>query len=366
MWLSSQITIFLSYSDPGAKMVFGEDIFDWFTFAFRALPAIIFFSSAVNVVYYLGIVQKAISGMSWLMYITVGISGAESVSAVVNILLGQTEAALVIRPYLINMSQSEITTVMTVSFATISSSVLTLLESYGVSSRELLAASVMSAPAAVAVSKIILPETELGLSPSEERNSLLNETEPINFLDATITGAVKSIQVVANIAVVLITFTGAVEFANNCLGYLGERVGLVEDDKLSFARLCGWVFYPMSWMLGVSGKDCFQMGELIGYRMFASELVAFKEMMCMHESNTFGDHSFHVATYALCGFSSLGAIGIQIGSLMPLAPARRKDIITVAFRAMLAGNIACFMTACVAGILTDEIVIEEFDIECSD
>jgi len=370
MWPTTLISDFLNYSDPGAKMVFGDEIFDYFTFAFRIMPTIIFFSAAVNVLYYLGVLQIFISGISWLMHVTLGTSAPESFSSAGSIFLGQTESALLIRPYLNTMSQSEINTVMTSGFATISSSVLMLYIKDGIQPHHLLTASVMSAPAAIAVAKIICPETEEKASSHEQtyldqKEEVIDEIEASNFLDAISNGALQSIYLVANICVLLIAFMGAIEFANNCIGYLGERVGLVEDDKLSFTKLCGWLFYPMSWLMGVPDEDCFRIGELLGYKIFTSELVAYKKMICMYQDNSIGERSAYIATYALSGFSSIGAIGIQLGGLLPLAPDRKQDILRLAFRAMLAGNIACFMTACVAGILVDKEPIQDYsDMDC--
>jgi CNT family concentrative nucleoside transporter len=317
----------------------------------------------VNVLYYLGILQVLISGISCLMHRTLGTSATESSAVIGSIFLGQTEATLIVGQYLNDMTLSEINSVMTSGFATISGSVLMLYITYGIKSKNLIAASVMSAPAAIAVSKIICPKLE---ESDSEQKGVEDENKASSLLDAIVNGALKTIKIVTNICVLLIAFIGAIRFADSCIGYLGERVGFVEDDKLSFTKLCGWILYPISWLMGAPGKDCFYIGELLGHKIFTNELVAYKEMICMYQDERIGDRSVYIATYALCGFSSFGAIGTQIASLLPLAPNRKDDIIRLGFKAMIAGNITCFITACVAGIfMYQEPIQDSFNLECS-
>jgi len=357
--------MFVNYSNLQTEVTFGDDVFDYITFAFRIIPTIIFFSATVNVLYYLGILQLFISGVSWLMDLTLGTSAAESSAAIGSIFLGQTEAVLIVGPLLNTMTRSEISTVMTSGFATISGSVLMLYVSYGIKSQNLIAASVMSAPAAIAISKIMYPKSEE--ESDVEQSEVEDENKPSSLLDAIINGALKTINIVTNMCVLLIAFMGALRFANSFIGYLGERVGLVEDGKLSFTKLCGWILYPISWLMGAPGKDCFLMGELLGHKIFTNELVAYKEMICLYQNEKIGDRSVYIATYALSGFSSIGAIGTQIASLLPLAPNRKDEVIRLAFKAMIAGNIVCFITACVAGILMDQKPMQDsFNLECPD
>jgi len=358
------ITSFISYSNLGNEMV-GDEMFSYEDFAFRVIPTVIFFSATVSLLYYLGILQRVIGGVSWFMNLTLGTSAAESFASFANIFIGQTEAAILIAPFLKTMTYSEINTVMTSGFATISGSALMLYAIYGIQSQWLLAAGVMSAPAAIAIAKIVYPETEeIAAAPEQGEN----EDKSRSLLDAITRGALRTIMIVANILVLLIAFIGAINFANSCIGYLGERVGLVEDAKISFIKLCGWILYPLCWLMGVPGEDCFIVGELLGYKIFASELVAYKEMICSYqEEEGIGDRAVYIATFALSGFSSLAAIGIQIGTLLHLAPEKNQEVISIAFRAMISGNLACFMTACVAGILTNGVPVQDsMALNCSD
>jgi len=328
------------------------------------IPTVIFFSATVSVLHYLGILQKLLKAVSWFMTLTLGTSAAESFASFASIFIGQTEAAILIAPFLKTMTYSEINTIMTTGFATISGSVLMLYATYGIQSQYLLAAGAMSAPAAIAIAKIVYPETE-EISAVPEQGEV--EDKPRSVLDAITRGALRTIMVIANILVLLIAFIGAVNFANSCIGYLGERVGLVEDSKISFIKLCGWILYPLCWLMGVPGEDCFIVGELIGYKIFTSELIAYKEMICSYQDEGIGERSFYIGTYALSGFSSFAAIGIQIGTLLHLAPEKNQEVISIAFRAMISGNLACFMTACVAGILTSEVPVQDsFGLNCSE
>jgi len=358
------ITSFINHANLGNQMVSEDDIFSYEDFAFRVIPTVIFFSATVSVLYYLGILQKVIGGVSWFMTLTLGTSAAESFASFANIFIGQTEAAILIAPFLKTMTYSEINTVMTSGFATISGSALMLYATYGIESRYLLASGVMSTPAAIAIAKIVCPETE-EIAAAPEQGEAGDKSR--SLLDAIIKGALRTIMIVANILVLLIAFLGAINFANGCIGYLGERVGLVEDSKISFIKLCGWILYPLCWLMGVPGEDCFIVGELLGYKIFASELVAYKEMICSYQDEGIGERAVYIATYALSGFSSLAAIGIQIGTLLHLAPEKNQEVISIAFRAMISGNLACFMTACVAGILTREVPVQDtMALNCSE
>jgi len=353
-WLSDQVTEFLNYSNVGAEFVFGGDIFNFYTFAFYVLPTVTWFSAAVYFMYHAGIIQFFISGIAFVMQATLGTSASESLSAAGNIFVGQTEAPLLVRPYLDRMTESEINAVMTGGFATIAGGVLGLFISFGVDAHHLMAASFMSAPAALAVAKIVLPELNESETAAGKNWKVTPEMIETNgLLDALTQGTLISITLVANICALLITFLGLIDFANNVIGYLGERIGFVGDSALGYTKICGYLFYPLSWFMGVPADDCLLMGELLGYKIFINELVAYTEMGCMYSNGEIGSRCAFMATYALCGFSNFGSIGVQIGGLSPLAPNNKDKLLKVALRAMIAGNIACFMTACIAGILID-------------
>jgi len=349
-WLSDQVTRYLSYSDVGAEFVFGPD----FTFAFRVLPTITWFSAGVYLMYHLGVIQFFINGITYCMQATLGTSASESLSAAGNIFVGQTEAPLLVRPYLNRMTASEVNAVMTGGFATIAGGVLGLFISFGIDAHHLLAASFMSAPAALAVAKIVLPELEDSETAVGKKVIITPEMlETHGILDSITKGTLMSITLVANIAALLITFLGLIDFADNIIGFLGERIGFVEGSRLGFTKICGYLFYPVAWLLGIPAHDCLLMGELLGIKIFVNELVAYTEMGCSFERNELGSRAAFMGTYALCGFANFGSIGIQIGGLTPMAPNHRGTLLRVAFRAMIAGNIACYMTACIAGILMD-------------
>jgi len=353
-WLSNQVTRYLSYSDVGAEFVFGQE----FTFAFRVLPTITWFSAGVYLMYHLGIIQFFINGITYGMQATLGTSASESLSAAGNIFVGQTEAPLLVRPYLNRMTASEVNAVMTGGFATIAGGVLGLFISFGIDAHHLLAASFMSAPAALAVAKIVLPELEDSETAAGKKVKITPEMlQTRGILDSITKGTLISITLVANIAALLITFLGLIDFADNIIGFLGERIGFVEGSRLGFTKICGYLFYPVSWLMGIPAHDCLIMGELLGIKVFVNELVAYTEMGCYFQNNELGSRAAFMGTYALCGFANFGSIGVQIGGLSPLAPNQRGTLLRVALRAMIAGNIACFMTACIAGILidTDEV-----------
>lgn len=314
-------------------------------FAFFVLPTIIFFSSLVSILYYLGVLQRIIhvigSGMAYIM----GTSIAESLNAGANIFVGQTEAPLLIKPFLKDMTKSEIHAVMTGGFATIAGSVMAVFISFGISATHLVAASVMSAPAALAVSKMIYPETE---EPKTQRGKAykIEKGSETNVIEAAANGAAEAVGLVANIGGMLIAFISIIAMLDSWVGYLGIRVGW---EAASFSSICGYLFYPFAWLMGIHPDDCLQIGELLGKKVFLNEMIAYQELE--HIRNSLQARSFLIATYALCGFANFGSIGIQLGSLIALVPNRRKDFVRLVFSAMIAGNLVCFMTACIAGVL---------------
>ncbi|CAM9410900.1 solute carrier family 28 member 3 [Lampetra fluviatilis] len=358
-WLGSQVQTFLDYTDAGSKFVFGDLYTDHF-FAFKVLPIVIFFSMIMSMLYYVGFMQWLILKVGWVMQITMGTSPTESLVAAGNIFVGQTESPLLIRPYLADLTLSEIHSVMTSGFATIAGSVLGAYISFGVPAAHLLTASVMSAPAALAISKVFWPETQKSKFKVKGSLKLEKGTES-NLVEAASHGASASIPLVANIAANLIAFLALLAFINAILSWLG---GMFNYPDLSFELICSYVFMPLAFMMGVDWADAFMVAELLGVKTFFNEFVAYERLSLLIKARTDGSPEYvdgvkqymslrseAIATYALCGFANLGSIGIMIGGLSSMAPQRRGDIAKCAVRALISGTVACFMTACIAGIL---------------
>ncbi|MBN3297851.1 S28A3 protein, partial [Amia calva] len=356
-WLGTQAEIFLGYTDAGSKFVFGDTFTDHF-FAFKVLPIVVFFSTVISMLYYAGFMQWLILKVGFIMQVTMGTSPTESMVAAGNIFVGQTESPLLIRPYISDLTNSEIHAVMTGGYATIAGSVLGAYISFGIPASHLLTASVMSAPAALAIAKLSWPETEIPKITTKTRLKL-EKGEGSNLLEAATLGASASILLVANIAVNLIAFLALLAFLNAALSWLGN---MFDYPQLTFSLICSYVFMPFSFMMGVDWEDSFLVGELIGYKTFFNEFVAYEKLSVLIHKRLEGGpefvddvkqylnvHSEIVATYALCGFANIGSLGILIGGLSSMAPERRGDIARCAIRALISGTVACFMTACVAG-----------------
>ncbi|XP_026530504.1 solute carrier family 28 member 3 [Notechis scutatus] len=360
-WLGNQVQIFLGYTDAGAKFVFGEKYTDHF-FAFKVLPIIIFFSTVMSVLYHVGFMQWLIKKVGWIMQITLQTSPVESLVAAGNIFVGMSESPLMVKPYLPYVTKSELHAIMTAGFATIAGSVLGAYISFGVSASHLLTASVMSAPAALAVAKLFWPETEKPQI-NAQRDTKMEKGEARNLLEAASQGASAAIPLVANIAVNLIAFLALLAFFNAVLSWLGN---MFDYPQLSFEIICSYLFMPFSFMMGVDWEDSFIVGGLLGYKTFFNEFVAYEHLANLIKLRKKGGQMYingmkqylsirseTIATYALCGFANFGSVGMILGALSSLAPSRKRDIAGGAFRAMIAGTVACFMTACVAGILSE-------------
>ncbi|XP_078666868.1 solute carrier family 28 member 3-like isoform X2 [Branchiostoma floridae x Branchiostoma belcheri] len=355
-FMGEKFQSFIEYADVGSKFVFGEKYTDHF-FAFKVLPIIVFFSSVMSVLYYIGLMQVVIVKMAWLLQRTMETSSPESINAAGNIFVGQTDAPLLIRPLIKDMTKSELHAVMTGGFATIAGSVLGAYIAFGVPPTHLLTASVMSAPAALAVSKLFYPETEETMRLDD--NVQLGKGDERNVIEAVAQGAQIAITLVANIAVNLISFLALLAFFNGILSWVGCMVGY---DILSFEIICSYVFMPLAFIMGVEWKDCRLVAELIGIKTFLNEFVAYEALAKIIKNRvtgvvgatTMSVRSEVIATYALCGFSNLGSMGIMLGGLGAMAPNRVGDLAEMVVRALIAGSIACFMTASLAGMLYQE------------
>ena len=318
-------------------------------FAFNVLPTIIFFSALMAVLYHLGIMQLLVRAMAAVMFRTMGTSGAESLSAAANIFVGQTEAPLVIRPYVNGMTLSELNAIMTGGFATVAGGVMAayvgmLAGVFPDIAGHLIAASVMSAPAALVVAKIMWPEEEVPETHGELK--LHVEKIDINTIDAAARGAGEGMKLAINVAAMLLAFLALVAMANALIGSAGALVGYPD---LTLEALVGYIFWPLAWAMGVPAAECAAVGELLGVKTILNEFVAYLRLRDIVDGLSY--RSMVICTYALCGFANLGSIGIQLGGIGGIAPSRRSDLARVGFRAMIAGTLAAFLTANIAGVL---------------
>lgn len=344
-FLGDMVTQFLNFSDAGAKFIFGDNFADHFL-AFKVLPTIIFVSSFITILYHYGILQRVVQAVAWLMIKTMKTSGAETLSCAANIFVGQTEAPLLIKPYLATMTLSELHAVMTGGFATIAGGVMAAYISFGVPAQHLIAASVMSAPAALAISKLLYPETEKSLTAGEVEVKV--EQVYANAVDAAASGASDGLKLAANVAAMLIAFLGLLAFFNALLGWFG---GLISLPQLSLELICAYLMAPVAWLMGVPWADCAEVGVVLGKKTILNEFIAYLDLMELVKQQAISERSQIISTYALCGFSNIGSIGIQIGGIGAMAPQRQGDLARLGVRAMIAGSLACFMTACIAGML---------------
>ncbi|MDJ0578636.1 NupC/NupG family nucleoside CNT transporter [Crocosphaera sp.] len=344
-WLGNTIRIFLDYSDVGAKFVFGETFQDHFI-AFKVLPTIIFFASFIAILYHYGILPCIVNIISWIMIRTMKTSGAETLSCASNIFVGCTEAPLMIKPYIKTLTLSELHAIMTGGFATIAGGVMAAYIAIGISPTHLISASVMSAPAALAISKIMYPET----NKSETKDEVILELKSpyTNAIDAATNGALEGLKLALNVGAMLIAILGLVALINGILGTIGQPLGL---PNLSLELIFSYLLAPVAWLMGVPWQDCLQVGILLGKKTILNEFIAYLDLKNLITENTISPRSQIIATYALCGFSNLGTIGIQIGGISAIAPNRQQDLAKLGLRTMIAGSLACFLTACIAGLL---------------
>ncbi len=343
--MGAVITRFLDFTDAGAAFVFGEG-FKQFYFAFKVLPTIIFFSSFITILYYFGVLQKIVGVMARLMVRLMGTSGAESLSSSANIFVGQTEAPLLIKPFVASMTRSELMAVMTGGFATIAGGVMAAYVGMGVSAKHLLAASVMSAPAALVMAKLMLPETEQ--SRTAGKVDVVVDRPWANAIDAAASGAADGLKLALNVGAMLIAFVALIALIDWPLAKLGMWIG---QPELSLNVILGMLFRPLAWVMGVPWAEAGQVGALIGIKTAVNEFVGYVRMEEMVAAGQLSERAQVIATYALCGFSNFSSIAIQIGGIGSIAPERKADLARLGLRAMIAGSLACFQTATIAGFL---------------
>ncbi|MFK8054586.1 MAG: NupC/NupG family nucleoside CNT transporter [Saprospiraceae bacterium] len=373
----------LAYSEAGAKFLFGNLITDLdsfgYIFAFQVLPTIVFFSALSSVLFYFGILQKIVFGFAWIMKMTMGLSGPESLAAAANVFIGQTEAPLVVKPYLDNMTRSEMLCLMVGGMATIAGGVFAAYVGFlGGSDPELqlyyakhlLTASIISAPAAIVMAKMLYPETED--KPIDDQMRMSGDVGD-NLLDAISRGTVDGLKLAINVGAMLLVFTALIFMANSVLlwatdgvntafnfvsgseGNWNAHISALTDgrfDGLTFTYIIGLIFSPIAWLLGCPAEDMVLVGQLLGQKTVINEFVAYAELDNMRRAGiVLSDKGLLISTYALCGFANFASIGIQIGGIGSIAPSRRKLLTEFGMKALIGGTLACFLTAVIAGIL---------------
>jgi CNT family concentrative nucleoside transporter len=332
----------IACAQRGAEFVFGAKLVDpkgpvAFVFAFRVLPPVIFMSALFAVLYHLGVMQRVVQVFGWVMARLFGASGAESLDVAASLFLGQTEAPLTIRPYLPRMTNSELLTVMTAGMAHVAGGIMAAYFELGIEPRHILTAVIMTAPGTILLSKMLVPETD---KPETLGTVRMDEERPdANLLDAASRGTRDGLQLALNIAAMLIAFLGLIALINKGLSFAGT----------SLESLFGMALAPVAYLLGVPWQDCRAVGGLLGTRTVLNELIAYGQLSTLKPQ--IAHRSFTIATFALCGFANFGSIGIQLGGIGALAPERRHDLARLGMKALLAGTLANFLSACIAGIL---------------
>jgi CNT family concentrative nucleoside transporter len=350
--IGTGVNAMLGYTEAGASFVFGDALGKGsgpygVIFAFQVLPIVIFIASFFAILYYLGVMQWIVRGMAIGMQKVMGVSGAESLNVAASIFMGQTEAPLTIRPFIAGLTESELFTIMASGMAHVSGAVMAAyVKIAGVSIQHLLTAVIMTAPATIMLAKIFVPETEKPATAGKVEVKI--EKTAVNVIDAAAQGAGDGLHLALNIAGMLIAFLALIAMVNGILGGIHNlpHMGWLPQ---SLEKIFGVIFAPVAWVMGVPWKDASAIGDLLGTRLVLNEFVAFLKLGPMKSS--LDPRSFVIATYALCGFANFSSIAIQIGGIGALAPSRKSDLARLGLRAVAAGSMANFMSACIAGML---------------
>jgi CNT family concentrative nucleoside transporter len=349
--MGAGVTRMLGYSFAGSEFVFGElgkqNSSLGLIFAFQVLPTIIFIAAFFALLYYLGVMQVLIRGAAWVMQRVMGASGAESLNVAASIFMGQTEAPLTIRPFLPDLTQSELMTIMTSGMAHVSGGIMAAYIAFGVDAKHLITAVIMTAPGTLLMAKMFVPETETPLTAGTVRMEPGERDQ--NFLAAIARGTSDGLNLAINVAAMLIAFLALIYLCNGILGGIHNRIvihGLPFPSSLQ--QIFGWIFAPVAFVIGVPWHDCITIGNLLGIRMVLNELVAFSFLGPMRAS--LDPRSFTIATFALCGFANFSSIGMQIAGIGALAPNKRNELARFGIRAMLAGTMANLMSASIVGM----------------
>ena len=371
-WISKGFVRLLEFSDDGAEFIFGEltnaGSSMGYIFAFKVLPTVVFFSALSSILYYFGILQKIVFGLAWIMKRTMGLSGPESLAAAANVFIGQTEAPLVVKPYLEGMTRSELLCLMTGGMATIAGGVFAAYIGYlggedpvqqEYFAKHLLTASIISAPAAIVAAKVLYPETK---KDGNDEGMNMVSSGANNLLDAISRGTTDGLKLAVNVGVMLLVFTALVYMCNallmNTIGSwtgLNEWVVIYTDGRFEgfdFTFLLGILFAPFAWLLGTESKDVLLIAQLLGQKTIINEFFAYASLGNLRESGiVLESKSLIIATYALCGFANFASIGIQIGGIGAIAPGQRKNLTELGIKSLIGGTVACFLTAAIAGVI---------------
>ena len=310
------------------------------------LPTIIFTSALMSILYHLGVMQIVVKGFAWVMVRLMGVSGAESLAAAANIFAGQTEAPLLIRPFIEKMTRSELMSLMTGGMATVAGGVLAAYVGMGIDGGHLLAASLMSAPAAIVCAKLMVPEKEKPITQGEVAIDFKKTT--VNLVDAAAFGASEGLKLALNVGGMLLAFVALVALINGFLGWLGSLFGLPE---FSLEWLSSYFFFPFAFLTGIPWEDSFAVGALLGKKLVLNEFVAYLDLRELIKVGALQERSIIISTYALCGFANFSSVAILLGGVGALAPSRSHDLARLGIKSLIGGTAACLMTACVAGIL---------------
>ena len=346
--IDTAIKKILGFSDAGSDFLFksfGTGIVEapLMNFAFRILPTLIFFSSLIAILYHFGIIQFIVKWVARAMQKTMRTSGSETLSVSANIFVGQTEAPLMVRPFVSKMTKSELMAVMIGGFATAAGGVMAMyvkiLSDIPGIAGHLMAASIMSAPAALVIAKIIYPETESSDTMGDLKIEL--EKKDDNVMEALSRGATDGMKLAANVGAMLIAFVAMIALVNAILGVM----------DLSLQQILGWIFSPLAWVMGIPWHEAGIMGTLMGEKLVLTELIAYGDLAELRATNSISDRTAIIASYALCGFANFASVGIQLGGIGGIAPERRKDLAKLGLKAMFGGALASWITATLAGIL---------------
>jgi CNT family concentrative nucleoside transporter len=347
--VSNTVSSVISYGQAGISFLFGNLVAEniGFVFALNVLPIIVFFSSLVGVLYYIGVMGWVINILGGALSKLLGTSRTESLSATANVFVGQTEAPLVVKPFIAKMTESELFAVMVGGLATVAGSILAGYANLGVEMKYLIAASFMAAPGGFLMAKMMVPETQTPQKSIDDIYTDENE-KPVNVIDAAASGAASGLQLALNVGAMLLAFVALIALLNGLLGWGG---GLVGYPDLSIQLILGYMFSPVAWLLGVPWDEAVTAGSFIGQKLVLNEFVAYIEFTNYLKDGYLSEHTQLVVTFALCGFANLSSIAILLGGIGVMAPNRRKDIARLGLRAVMAGSMANLMSAAIAGFL---------------
>lgn len=347
--LNAAVAAFLRHTDAGVAFVFGDLAETGFSFALQVLPIIVFMGSLFAMLYHLGIMQRLVDLLAAGLRRTLGSSAAESLAAVANVFVGMTEAALVVRPFVGRMTRSELFTLMTSGMATVAGSVLVAyvrMLGGGDFAGHLVTASLLSAPAAILLAKVMVPELEVPATAGAGHAAV--ERTTVNVIDAAARGAADGMRLAAYVGAMLVAFVALVHMANGGLATVGGWVGL---PGLSLEAVLGLPFVPLTWLMGVPWEDATRLGPVMGVKTVLNEFLAYRDLRELMDAGAVAPRSAVILSYALCGFANFGSLAILLGGVGSIAPERRPDLARLGLRSILSGTLATLMTGCVAGLL---------------